>query len=151
MGMMKLRKMTMRSLFKKPETIMYPVETRPAPEDLKGHIENRIEDCTLCGVCAKRCPSGCISVDKAAGTWSIDGFDCIQCRVCTRECPQNCLTMEQGYTKPARIKEATVIEKPGPSPEEIAAKEAAKAAKIKAALEAKAAREKAKAEAAASE
>jgi len=147
MGTMKLSKMTIRSLFTKPETIMYPVEERPQPDDLKGHIANNIENCTLCGVCAKRCPSGALSVDKAAGTWTINGFDCIQCRVCVRECPQNCLSMMPTYTKPSQEKTVRVATKPEPSEEEKAAKEAAKAAKIKAALEAKAAREKAKAEA----
>ena len=64
MGYFKLGKMTLKSLFKRPETIRYPYETKPPVEDLKGHVENDIVECTLCGICAKRCPTGCITVDK---------------------------------------------------------------------------------------
>ena len=46
--------MTLKSLFKRPETIRYPYETKPPVEDLKGHVENDIVECTLCGICAKR-------------------------------------------------------------------------------------------------
>ena len=49
--------MTLKSLFKRPETIRYPYETKPPVEDLKGHVENDIVECTLCGICAKRCPT----------------------------------------------------------------------------------------------
>ena len=33
--------MTLKSLFKRPETIRYPYETKPPVEDLKGHVEDR--------------------------------------------------------------------------------------------------------------
>ena len=51
MGSFKLGKMTLRSLFKKPETVLYPVETRPQPEDLKGSVEKKNKKCTLCQIC----------------------------------------------------------------------------------------------------
>lgn len=149
MGYFKLGKMTLKSLFMRPETIRYPYETKPPVEDLKGHVENDIVECTLCGICAKRCPTGCITVDKEAESWTINPFDCIQCRTCVRECPQNCLTMMPEYRKPAFEKVVSVTTKPEPTEEEkaeLARKEAEKAARIKAALEAKAAREKAKQE-----
>lgn len=149
MGYFKLGKMTLKSLFKRPETIRYPYETKPPVEDLKGHVENDIVECTLCGICAKRCPTGCITVDKEAESWTINPFDCIQCRTCVRECPQHCLTMMPEYRKPAFEKVVSVTTKPEPTEEEkaeLARKEAEKAARIKAALEAKAAREKAKQE-----
>lgn len=148
MGYFKLGKMTLKSLFTKPETVRYPFETRPVIEDMKGHVENNIVECTLCGVCEKRCPTGCISVDKEAESWTINAFDCIQCRTCVRECPQDCLVMMPDYHKPAAIKEVSVTKKPEPTEEEkaeMARKEEERAAKIKAALEAKAAREAAKA------
>ena len=36
MGAFKLGKMTFGSLFKKPETVLYPFEKKPQPEGLKG-------------------------------------------------------------------------------------------------------------------
>ncbi|MDR0513823.1 MAG: 4Fe-4S binding protein [Coriobacteriaceae bacterium] len=148
MGSFKLGKMTFGSLFKKPETILYPVQTRPAPLGLKGHIQVAIVDCILCGICMKRCPTGAIKVDKPAATWSIDRFRCVQCGSCVRECPKSCLAMDPNYAKPQTQKSIESVSKPTASEsseEEKAAKEALeakKAAKIKAALEAKAAREK---------
>lgn len=147
MGSFKLGKMTLRSLFKKPETVLYPVETRPQPEDLKGSVEVVIKKCTLCQICEKRCPTGSIKVDKENETWSIDRFDCIQCRTCVRECPFGCLTMTPNYKKPATSKGVDSYKKPELTEEEKAEKakkEAEKAARIKAAKEAKAAREAAK-------
>lgn len=140
--------MTLRSLFKKPETVLYPFEEKPAPEGLRGHIAIDISSCIMCGICQKRCPTGAITVDKPNETWSINRFDCIQCQVCVRECPQHCLMSEPQFTKPAPIKTVTACEKPAPTEEELAEaarKEAEKAGKVRKALEAKAAREAAKA------
>lgn len=132
--------MTFGSLFKEPETIQYPVQTRFVPEGLKGHIANDIDACILCGICQKRCPTDAIVVDKPGLTWSIDRFRCIQCGSCVRECPEKCLTMETTYAAAAAKKSIVVINKPEDL-EAKAAKEAEKAARVKAAMEAKAARE----------
>ncbi len=144
MGSFKLGKMTLRSLFGKPETVLYPVQTRPQPEGLKGHIVNDIESCILCGICEKRCPTGALAVDKKAGTWTIDRFRCVQCGSCVRECPKHSLSMAPDYAKPAMVKGVHVERKPEPSEEEKAAKEAERQARIAAAKAAKAAREAAK-------
>lgn len=136
--------MTLRSVFKKPETIMYPAQTRFQPEGLKGHIANDMDACILCGICEKRCPTSAITVAKKDGTWSIDRFLCVQCGTCARECPKSSLSMEPSYPAPATAKHVDVLRKPEPSEEDraaAAAKEAEKAARIKAAMEAKAARE----------
>lgn len=93
----KLGKMTLAGLFKKPETLMYPLETKTPPAGLKGHVENEVNACILCGICMKRCPCGAIDVDKAARVWAIDRFRCVQCGNCVRECPKNCLTMDPAY------------------------------------------------------
>lgn len=97
MGMFKLGKMTFGSLFKKPETTLYPFEKKEAPAQLKGQIDIRVEDCILCGICAKTCPCGVISVDKATRTWTIDRYGCIQCGSCKRQCPKKCLDMLPDY------------------------------------------------------
>lgn len=41
--------MTLGGLFKKPETLMYPVETKTPPAGLKGHVVNDVDRCILCG------------------------------------------------------------------------------------------------------
>ena len=105
MGVLHLGGMTLGSVFKKPETTCYPFEKKPAPEGRKGHVVNDVDTCILCGICAKRCPAGAITVDRAVRTWEVNGFRCIQCFVCVRECPKNCLSMDTAYTTPAPTKE----------------------------------------------
>ncbi|ACU94433.1 NADH:ubiquinone oxidoreductase chain I-like protein [Cryptobacterium curtum DSM 15641] len=137
MGSFKLGKMTLRSLFTKPETLLYPTEVKPAYLNLKGHIANRIDECILCGMCQRVCPSDAIVVEKKNGTWSIDHFRCVQCSACVRACPTSSLSMEPEYQKPLRMMHIELMEKPEESAEEKAAKAAAKKAKVEAAMKAK--------------
>lgn len=97
MGSFKLGKMTLRSLFGKPETVMYPLEKRDIPAGHRGTVEIDMAKCILCGICVKRCPCSAIEVDKAAGTWSINHFCCIQCDTCVRECPKGALSMSMEF------------------------------------------------------
>lgn len=145
MGGFKLGKMTLRSLFKKPETVMYPIAEPEHPAAMKGLIECDLHDCIMCSICQKRCPTGAISVDKEHGTWSIDRFACIQCGSCVRECPKSCLSMNPVLVHPSAKKRIETFEKPELTEDEQAElkrKEEEKAARIKAAKEVKAARDK---------
>ena len=115
----KLGKMTFGSLFKKPETVLYPVQKKQPPAGLKGHVVVDVSTCILCSLCAKRCPCGAIEVDKKGRTWSIDHFRCVQCSSCTYECPKGSLTMEPTYQAVSRTKSIhtfQVPERPKPAP-----------------------------------
>ena len=139
MGSFKLGKMTLRSLFGKPETVMYPLEKRDIPAGHRGTVEIDMAKCILCGICVKRCPCSAIEVDKAAGTWSINHFCCIQCDTC----PKGALSMSMEFPHVAPVKTRQVESKPEPTPEELAAEAAKKAereARIVAAKAAKAAK-----------
>ena len=119
MGAFKLGKMTFGSLFKKPETVLYPFVEKPKPEGLKGHIAIDAESCILCGMCDRSCATGCISVDKTAATWSIDRLQCVQCGYCVTVCPKKCLSMDPNYTKPTTERTVDVVEVPtSPKPAE---------------------------------
>lgn len=102
MGGFKLGKMTLGSLFKKPETVLYPVEKKEAPAGLKGHIVNDVDVCILCGICQRRCPCAAIVVEKTNRKWTIDKFRCVQCGTCVLECPKHCLSMEPGWPAPSK-------------------------------------------------
>ncbi|MDR3308223.1 MAG: 4Fe-4S binding protein [Coriobacteriales bacterium] len=143
MGSFYLTKMSLRNLFKKPATKMYPVAAPVYTPMTKGHVENDIETCILCGICEKKCPTLAIVVDKPAETWTIDPFACIQCYTCIRACPKSSLTMLPQYTGASTGKYLRSVTKPEPTPEEKAAREAAareKEARIAAAKAAKAAK-----------
>ncbi|MFR8299448.1 MAG: 4Fe-4S binding protein [Gordonibacter urolithinfaciens] len=66
MGSFKLGKMTLKSLFGKPETIQYPAEQKTPPPGLKGHVTNNVDACILCGICMKRCPCDAIRGEEGA-------------------------------------------------------------------------------------
>lgn len=124
MGSFKLGGMTLRGLFKKPETIQYPAETKPAPAGLKGHICIDVDKCILCSLCAKRCPCNAIQVDKKGRTWSINRFQCVQCGSCARECPKQSLTMDPHYAPASTSIHLDIFEVPE-SEKEVARKAAA--------------------------
>jgi ech hydrogenase subunit F len=125
MGSFHLTKMSLRNLFKKPATKMYPVVAPTWTSRTKGHVTCDIDVCILCSICEKRCPTHAITVNKAEGYWAIDNFSCIQCVTCVRNCPKECLTMDPTYTQAAMEKSTVTVRKPELTPEEKAAKEAA--------------------------
>ncbi len=112
MGVFKLGKMTFGSLFKKPETVLYPIEQKPKPVGLKGHIAIEAESCILCGMCDRSCATNCITVDKQARTWAIDRFQCIQCGYCVTCCPKKCLHMDPDYAPASTQHTVDVVEVP---------------------------------------
>lgn len=103
MGTFNLAKMTLGSLFKKPATVRYPFEKRDIPglfPNMRGHVVNDVENCIMCGMCARVCPADAITVDRKAGDWTIDPYRCIQCSSCVHECPKHCLSMDVYNTEP---------------------------------------------------
>lgn len=112
MGFFKLGTMTLGSLFKKPETVQYPFETKQPPAGLKGHIVVNVDDCILCGLCMRNCPTESITVDKPAREWRINPFSCIQCGYCTTVCPKKCLVMDPAYWTPGTQKDVEVFAVP---------------------------------------
>lgn len=112
MGSFKLGKMTLRSLFGKPATVRYPDETPVRYSALRGHVVNDMDTCILCGLCARSCPVGALSVDRKGGTWQIDPYLCVQCACCVHECPKECLSMGVEAAAAARDVAVTVLRKP---------------------------------------
>ena len=104
MGGFKLGKMTLSSIFKKPETVQYPVQTKEAPAGLKGHIAIEIDNCIFCSMCAKACPTNAIVVNRDERTWSIDYLQCVQCFNCTFACRKDCLHMETAFPQATTTK-----------------------------------------------
>lgn len=61
--------------------------SQPIPETKPGKIVNDMEKCILCGLCARKCPQECITVDRTGEkTWSIDRDKCVQCGACIDAC-----------------------------------------------------------------
>ncbi|MBQ5777526.1 MAG: 4Fe-4S binding protein [Oscillospiraceae bacterium] len=55
--------------------------------------------CIYCGLCAKNCPEGAITVDRATKSWVVDEEKCVKCGLCIGKCPKKCLdfaSVEEG-------------------------------------------------------
>lgn len=112
MATFKIGKVVLKSLFKKPATLMYPVVPREWQERTRGHVGIHEADCIVCGICSKKCPANAITVDRKKRTWSIQRMQCIQCNSCVEACPKTCLTMENQYTEPGPEKVVDTYEIP---------------------------------------
>jgi len=72
------------------------------PEDLitrgtchKKAVTGRLfcgSECVYCTLCAKKCPNGAITVDRANKTWNFDESKCTKCGICVSACPKKTLT-----------------------------------------------------------
>ncbi len=139
MQFLSFSKTILKNLFSKPVTQNYPKEPATYPEGSRGHIDISIDDCISCGLCVRNCPTRCLSVNKKAGTWTINRFDCIACGYCTIKCPKKCLYLNKGYQEPMPEKQEAVYQK-SPEVMEAERKKAEEIAKKRAA--AKKAKEK---------
>ncbi len=128
MAIVSFKKTILRNLVSKPYTRKSEKEY---PEGTRGHVENDMDLCVLCGLCSIKCPTHAITVDKVAKTWSIRPMSCIQCRCCVDNCPKKSLSMGLRFQEPGDEKVTKTFKQ---SEKAIAAQEALmKAAKERAA------------------
>ncbi|MBQ9444355.1 MAG: 4Fe-4S binding protein [Lachnospiraceae bacterium] len=129
-------KTELKNLFRKPATDKYPNGPASLKESTRGHVSNNMDACVLCSVCQMRCPTGAITVDRKAQTWTIRPFSCIQCRRCVDNCPKKSLSMQKEYTEPDQIKKEQVFDLSDRQKEVLAEQARQAAERAKAALEA---------------
>lgn len=109
--LMKFSGTALKNLFSKPVTSQYPFAPAEFKERTRGHIEYEEDKCILCTLCAMKCPTGAITVDRNGGVWSINRFACIQCGNCVINCAKDALKIVPGYQEPMGTKETEVFKK----------------------------------------
>ncbi|WDP92091.1 MAG: 4Fe-4S binding protein [Desulfobacter sp.] len=100
-----------KNFVSKSATRAYPIEVRPGFKNARGELDNKVRECTLCGLCARKCPSQCITVSRKEKIWEFNPFACVYCGICVEACPQGCLIHYNVHKKPVREKAATVLAK----------------------------------------
>ena len=84
--------------FSKPATRLYPYVKRESFLNSRGSIEIDIQKCSMCTLCAKKCPTQAITVKREQKIWEIDRLRCISCGACVDACPKKCLSMVTLYS-----------------------------------------------------
>jgi NADH-quinone oxidoreductase subunit I len=108
-GLAKGLKVTIKNLFRRPATQMYPHERPDLAPRTRGVIALMDENCTVCMLCARECPDWCIYIDSHKETvpaateggrartrnvldrFAIDFSLCMYCGICVEVCPFDAL------------------------------------------------------------
>ena len=86
----------------KPAAPAAPVEEKKAEPTPAGAVISPRDDgkpvqvpskCVYCTLCAKKCPAGALTVDRAAKTWTLDEDSCVGCGTCAGVCPKDAIVM----------------------------------------------------------
>ena len=91
---------SLKNLFSKPATRLYPYEEADIQRDCRGRIEYDMSKCIWCMMCSRRCPVFAIESDKAAQTHKVFRMRCIACGACVEACPTDAISMRQHYQEP---------------------------------------------------
>jgi NADH-quinone oxidoreductase subunit I len=102
-------RVTWRNLTRRAHTVQYPDVQPDLPARSRGVIALQEENCTSCMLCARECPSWCITIDSHKETIPaaspggrersqnvLDRFDidyslCMYCSICIEVCPFDAL------------------------------------------------------------
>ncbi len=108
-GLLSGLKVTMRAMTRRSVTAHYPDALPELPARSRGVIALMEENCTVCMLCARECPSWCIYIDSHKETtppvtvggrershnvldrFAIDFSLCMYCSICIEVCPFDAL------------------------------------------------------------
>lgn len=93
-------------------TRLYPAEVREPFDRARADLEPDMEQCKLCGNCARNCPSDAITVDRERREWERDLFSCIYCGDCVEACPKKALHILRRPPGPASGRLRVAFSKP---------------------------------------
>jgi formate hydrogenlyase subunit 6/NADH:ubiquinone oxidoreductase subunit I len=100
-----ISRLVLKWVVRPPPTGRYPFEPRTILPGSRGQLRFAKARCVFCGVCAKRCPTAALSVDRPAKQWALDRWRCITCGCCVEACPKDCLEFAGDHAPPAFAKD----------------------------------------------
>jgi ech hydrogenase subunit F len=105
MAYFQMSKLALKWALSKPATSRYPFEPRQPLAGSRGRLTFKKESCVYCTVCAKKCPTGALAVNRAQKKWAIDRLLCISCGYCVESCPKKSLELTTVHGIPAVTKD----------------------------------------------
>ena len=115
---------TLRNLFRRPVTIMYPDTPRPYPDRFRGVLAltydpaTGAENCIGCRLCEYVCPPAVIKVEmlKAekrnyAKTFTLELYACEFCELCVQVCPTDAIVMMKSFDMPTADRREMLLDK----------------------------------------
>jgi ech hydrogenase subunit F len=105
MAYFEMSRLALKWALTKPATSRYPFEPRRAYPGSRGNLTFAKETCVYCTVCAKKCPTGALVVNRAQKKWMIDRLLCITCGYCVEACPKKSLALGTAHGSPAVTKD----------------------------------------------
>ncbi len=112
MSLFSMSGLVLKWMLRKPCTRRYPFEVRPAIPGSRGTLFINLSSCSFCSLCAKKCPTQALEVDRAAKRWTIDRLRCITCNYCVEQCPKKCLSLTTAHGVPTVTRDKEVFEMP---------------------------------------
>ncbi len=110
MAYFEMARLALKWALSKPSTTRYPFEPRRALPGSRGRLSFTREICVYCTVCAKKCPTGALVVNRAQKKWGIDRLRCIACGYCVEACPKKSLALDAGHGAPTVTKDVEFCE-----------------------------------------
>lgn len=115
---------TFREFIKPPVTVSYPYETLTMCDNFRGHIELLANEegfakCVVCGMCARACPSACISMKgvkpegskkKVLTSYTLDFTKCSLCGSCVESCNFGAIDFSKEYNLASTRKEDFIFD-----------------------------------------
>jgi len=101
---------TLKNLFRRPVTVMYPTVQRVYPDRFRGVLaltydpETGEENCIGCRLCEYICPPQVIAVEMLKGakrnyakTFTLELYACEFCELCVQVCPTDAIVMLKSF------------------------------------------------------
>ncbi|MCQ2559140.1 MAG: 4Fe-4S binding protein [Clostridia bacterium] len=136
-GLIKGLGVTLGWFFRKKVTVQYPDETLEMFPRYHGRFQFDSNKCIACSLCANACPNKVIKIGKAKLgkkqimiSYTMNIEYCLFCGLCVESCPKGALSFSNVINMNQYFRDRVALhlfERPAPTPEEIAAAEAAEA------------------------
>jgi len=109
MAYFEMSRLALKWALQKPPTVRYPFEPRKVLAGSRGKLVFTKETCVYCNVCAKKCPTDALVVNRSQKQWTIDRLRCISCGYCVEACPKDSLALTTDHSSPTTRRELEIF------------------------------------------